>query len=147
VTVVDQATLDHMLSNLRRDVAARDGLAALPQAAFLGNPDRIGKAKDHFVIAIECCIDAANHIIVSENFRLPKDTADSFTVLSEEGILPDALLKTFRNMARFRNRLVHLYWDVDDQRVYGYLRTTLKDFHRCAKAVAEHPRTESTGGH
>ncbi len=31
-------------------------------------------------------------------------------------------------MARFRNRLVHLYWEVDDQQVYHILTHDLDDF-------------------
>mgnify|MGYP005813798033 CR=1 FL=1 len=120
-------------------MAVLEGLAADPREAFLAHPDRIGNAKYHFVIAIECCIDIANHIIASENFRFPKDNADSSTVLIEEGVLPQALRESFRDMARFRNRLVHIYWEVDDARVYDYLQTALVDFHSFARAVAEHP--------
>ena len=133
--MVDAATLASMLSNLRRYVVVLEGLATSPKEAFLAHPDRIGNAKYHFVIAIECCIDIANHIIASENFRFPKDNADSFAVLIEEGILPEAL----RDMARFRNRLVHIYWKVDDARVHEYLETALEDFHAFARAAAEHP--------
>ena len=137
--MVDAATLASMLSNLRRYVVVLEGLAAGPKEAFLAHPDRIGNAKYHFVIAIECCIDLANHIIASENFRFPKDNADSFAVLIEEGVLPETLRESLRGMARFRNRLVHIYWEVDDARVYEYLQTVLGDFHSFARAVAEHP--------
>jgi uncharacterized protein YutE (UPF0331/DUF86 family) len=137
--VVDAAALAAMLANLRRYVTVLEGLAASPKEAFLTHLDRIGNAKYHFVIAIECCIDIANHVIASENFRFPKDNADSFTVLIEEGVLPQVLRESFRDMARFRNRLVHIYWEVDDERVYDYLQTALADFHSFARAVAEHP--------
>ncbi len=137
--MVDAATLASMLSNLRRYVAVLEGLAADPKGVFLAHPDRIGNAKYHFVIAIECCIDIANHIIASENFRFPKDNADSFTVLVEEGVLPRVLREPLRDMARFHNRLVHIDWEVDDERVYEYLQTVLGDFHSFARAVAEHP--------
>lgn len=137
--MVDAATLTSMLSNLRQYVAVLEGLAAVPREAFLAQFDRIGNAKYHFVIAIESCIDIANHIIASENFRVPKDNADSFAVLIEEGILPETLRESLRDMARFRNRLVHIYWKVDDARVHEYLQTALGDFHAFARAVAEHP--------
>jgi len=137
--VVDASTLASMLSNLRRYVVVLEGMAAAPKEAFLAHPDRIGNAKYHFVIDIECCIDIANHIIASENFRFPKDNADSFAVLIEEGVLPETLRESLRGMARFRNRLVHIYWEVDDARVYEYLQTVLGDFHSFARAVAEHP--------
>ena len=135
--MVDKATLDQMLSNLRGYVRVLGSLATFPREDFLGNPDKIGNAKYHFVIAIECCIDIANHIIASENYRFPRDNAESFAVLIEAGILAEDLREPLRNMARFRNRLVHLYWRVDDQRVYDYLQTAPPDFDRFARAIAQ----------
>jgi uncharacterized protein YutE (UPF0331/DUF86 family) len=40
------------------------------------------------VIAIECSLDLANHIIASEGYRIPTSAADSFAVLTEQGLLP-----------------------------------------------------------
>ncbi len=54
--MVDKPKLDQMLSNLRRYLGVLRGLAATPRAAFLGNADKIGNAKYHLVIAVECCI-------------------------------------------------------------------------------------------
>ncbi len=31
-------------------------------------------------------------------------------------------------MARFRNRLIHLYWEVDDNQIYEILQSRLDDF-------------------
>jgi uncharacterized protein YutE (UPF0331/DUF86 family) len=136
--VVDKATLDLMLSNLRRYVAVLRQLGALPRETFLANPDKVGNAKYHLVIAIECAIDVANHVISSENYRFPKDNADSFVVLVEEGVVEAGLRDRLRAMARFRNRLVHLYWEVDDPRVWEYLQTSLDDLDAFARIVADH---------
>ena len=137
--MVNKAKLDQLLTRLRGYLGELRGLAAVPAGPFLSDRDKVGNAKYHFVIAIECCIDIANHIIASENFRFPKDNADSFAVLIEEGVLPETLRESLRDIARFRNRLVHIYWEVDDGRVYEYLQTVLGDFHSFARAVAEHP--------
>lgn len=134
--MVDKATLDLILTNLGRYLTVLRELAAVPREAFLWNRDKIGNAKYHFVIAIECCVDIANHIIASENLRFPKDNADSFTVLIEQGILEASESEPLRAMARFRNRLIHLYWEVDDGKVYEYLEESLGDLERFARAVA-----------
>ena len=139
--MVDRPKLDQMLSNLRRYVLVLRELGTTPRDTFLADANRIGNAKYHFVIAIECCIDIANHIISSENLRFPKDNADSFVVLVDGGILPGDPA-VWRAMARFRNRLVHLYWQIDDERVYEYLHDGLGDLVRFARAIAEHPWTE-----
>ena len=97
--MVDQATLDQLLSNLGKYVAVLRTLAALPRETFLSNPDKVGNAKSHFVIAIECAIDVANHVIASEGYRVPRDNADSFVVLAEQGIVDGALRDPLRAMA------------------------------------------------
>jgi uncharacterized protein YutE (UPF0331/DUF86 family) len=134
--MVDKAKLDQMLSNLKRYVEVLRRLAGQPREAFLANADQIGNAKYHLVISIECCIDIANHIIASENLRFPRDNADSFVVLTEHGILDPGFKESPRAMARFRNRLVHLYWEVEDARVHEYLGSSLSDMNAFAQAIA-----------
>lgn len=138
--MVDKATLDALFSNLRTYAGVLRALGAVPREEFLANPDKIGNAKYHFVIAIECAIDIANHAIASENFRFPKDNADSFAVLVEQRVLPEEMRERLQAMARFRNRLVHMYGDVDDARVWQFLRDALDDFDRFAHIVAEQYR-------
>jgi uncharacterized protein YutE (UPF0331/DUF86 family) len=137
--VVDRPKLDQILSNLKEYVGVLRTLAAVPQDEFLGNPDKVGNAKYHFVIAIECCIDVANHVIASENYRFPRDNADSFVVLSEHRVLDPIFAKQLGGMARFRNRLIHLYSEIDDRRVFQYLQESLRDLERFAKTIASHP--------
>lgn len=137
--MVDRAKLDQMLSNLRRYLGALRALAAVPRDVFVSDPDKPGNAKYHLVIAIECCIDIANHVIASENYRFPRDNADSFVVLIEHGILDAAQREAYQAMARFRNRLVHLYWDVDDVRVHEYLNEGLDDLQRFGDTIARQP--------
>ena len=133
--MVDKPKLDQLLSNLKGYVEVLRRLASLPRDDFLADADKIGSAKYHFVVAIECCIDMANHIIASEKLRMPRDMADGFAVLAERGFLPADLEQPLKAMARFRNRLVHLYWEVDDQLVADYLHDRLDDFDRFAAEV------------
>ncbi len=135
--MVDKAKLDQMLSNIRAYAGVLKELAHLSEEDLLANPDKIGNAKYHFVISIECCIDVANHIIVSEDLPFPKDNADSFSVLVDEGVLEEEMRAPLRAMARFRNRLIHLYWDIEDRRVHQYLRESLSDFDRFTRAISD----------
>jgi uncharacterized protein YutE (UPF0331/DUF86 family) len=134
--MVDKPKLDQLLSNLKLYLEALRRLAQVPRGEFLADPDKIGSAKYHFVVAIECCIDMANHIIASEKLRMPRDMADAFVVLTEHGFCSSDLEQSLKAMARFRNRLVHLYWEVDDALVADYLRDRLADFSDFAAAVA-----------
>jgi uncharacterized protein YutE (UPF0331/DUF86 family) len=63
--MVDKAKCDRILTNLSAYLRSLQELAAVPKDSFLANRDKIGHAKYLLVIAIEACIDAANHIIAS----------------------------------------------------------------------------------
>ena len=76
-----------------------------------------------------------NHIISSERFRAPKDYGDTFDVLFEEGIISDTFTNVMRQMVKFRNRIVHLYGEVDNHYVIDILKSKLDDFQTFRKAT------------
>lgn len=87
-------------------------------------------------VAAQTCIDLANHVIASEGWRAPRDFGDSFTVLHAHGVIDDALAGRLRGLAGMRNRLVHVYDEIDDVRVYDALAAGLPDLDAFATAVA-----------
>ena len=102
-------------------------IAKTPMDNFLKDKIIIGSAKYYLQVSIECCLDVANHIIAAERFRVPQDYADSFKVIQEQNLVPEDLGNRLRQMAKFRNRLVHLYGTIDDANVYTYINEDIKD--------------------
>ncbi|WP_042701861.1 type VII toxin-antitoxin system HepT family RNase toxin [Thermococcus sp. PK] len=112
-------------------------LSNLPEEEFLKNKHYIASAKYNLLITIEACIDIAYHIISKNRMRLPRDYADSFKVLVENNVISEDLSKRLMLMARFRNRLVHIYWDVDDRMVYHYIKENISDVEEFLKRIRE----------
>jgi uncharacterized protein YutE (UPF0331/DUF86 family) len=102
---------------------------------FLKDKILVGSAKYYLQVSIECCLDVVNHIIASEHYRAPKDYADSFSVLEENEILESSLVIKLRQMAKFRNRLVHLYGEIDDKFVYEFIHKDLEDIRKFQKII------------
>ena len=103
------------------------GMRKTPVGKFLKDKVLIGSAKYYLQVSVECCLDIANHIIAAEGFRAPKDYADSFKVLEEHNVFDEHLGMKLRQMAKFRNRLVHLYGEIDDGYVYEFIKKDLRD--------------------
>lgn len=40
-------------------------------------------------------------------------------------------------MARFRNRLIHIYWDIDDERIHGFIQEDLEDVPAFVEIILE----------
>jgi uncharacterized protein YutE (UPF0331/DUF86 family) len=112
-----------------------DEISKVPEKVFLKDKILIGSAKYYLQISIECCLDVANHIIASERYRAPKDYADSFAVLEEKGIVQQQLGQNLRQMTKFRNRLVHLYGEIDDKFVYEFIKTDVEDIRTFRKVI------------
>jgi len=115
--------LDEYLSILRK-------ISKTPKETFLNDKILIGSAKYYLQVSIECCLNVANHIIASEKLRAPRDYSDSFMVIQEEKLISPGLGNRLRQMAKFRNRLVHLYGEIEDAYVYEYIKENLKDIEK-----------------
>ena len=132
----DQERIVRLVSELRGSVGRLKELGLLPQGTFIKDPDKIGSAKYHFIVAIEACIDMCNHVIARNGYRVPEDYKDTFMVMAEVGALDAGFADSLGKMAKFRNRLVHLYWEVDDRTVHDIIQTRLDDFKKLLDALS-----------
>lgn len=107
-----------------------EDLKRLPEAEFTLDPHKMGSAKYSLIVAIEGAVDLCNHIIAKNSFRTPEDYADTFRVMEEKGAFDAQFTQTLMQMVRFRNRLVHIYWDIDNAELYRILQTKLDDIRR-----------------
>lgn len=133
--MVNVQKLQGQLDNLSAYVRHLRDIAQTGREAFLKDDVKIGGAKYYLQSSIAVCLDIGNHIIASEGYRAPKDYRDIFTVLNENGLLPDDFTRTLRQMAGLRNRLVHLYWEIDDEQIYDDLQNHLGDLDKYADHI------------
>jgi len=112
-------------------------LSKTPVDQFVADKIRIGSAKYYLQVSIECCLDISNHIIAAEKLRAPKDYADTFSVLTEANIVSLELGGKLRQMAKFRNRLVHMYGEIDDTYVHRFITHEINDINAFRKTISE----------
>ncbi len=95
---------------------------------FSTDPYLPGAARYALQTAIEALIDIAYHLSAKLAQHAPQDAHDAFVTMVREGILDSADLPRYRDMLRFRNRVVHGYLDMDNARIYGMIQgQDLKD--------------------
>jgi uncharacterized protein YutE (UPF0331/DUF86 family) len=129
--MIDEIVNDH----LQRIVKYRNELEAIAvkeQSEFINDRLLIAATERLFQLAIESCINVAAKILSLEQFNKPVNPpetyADFFRELEKTGIVTKSLSDKLIAMAKFRNRLVHIYWEVDAKELYKYLTENLKDF-------------------
>lgn len=132
--MVDADRLRRLLSVLDGYRGRLAALGDLPLDTFLDDEAYAGR----YLVqaAAQVCIDVANHVIASEGWRVPADYRDAFTVLEEHDALTPELAGRLRALAGLRNRLVHLYDDIDDRLIHDFLQDRLADLEAFAAAAA-----------
>lgn len=124
----DSDKITGLVSELKSAIKLLKEIASMDYRAFTSDIHRVSSAKYNLIVAIEAAIDISNHLISKNGYRIPEDYADSFRVLAEEKILPEVLVNDrLIKMARFRNRLVHLYWKVDTKILFDILFKDIND--------------------
>ncbi len=129
---MDKRVTEH-LQRLVQYLNQLDDIKKTPESDFIENSLLIAATERYLQLAIEACINIGNRILSLEQFnkpvRAPESYSDIFVQLERIGILNKTLSESLINMAKFRNRLVHLYWDVDPVMLYNYLNDNLDDIH------------------
>ena len=77
--------------------------------------------------ACEQAIDLSNYVIKVRKMGLPKDSRESFSLLAENGIIPNDLAVKLGKMIGFRNTLVHKYQKLDIQLMVNVIENHLVD--------------------
>ncbi len=107
----------------------------LSQARFLADQDTLDIACYRLLVAIEAALQICFHLSAQRLQRAPETYAECFVLLGEAGIVSEDLSQDLQRMARFRNMLVHVYWEVDYDLVYDALQEHLGDLQAFVRAV------------
>ncbi|MFO8033807.1 MAG: DUF86 domain-containing protein [Candidatus Bipolaricaulota bacterium] len=134
---VNESRVRRLAGELRQAIQRLTELAELDESCFLDDPHKVASAKYHLIVATEAIIDISNHIISKNKLGTPEDYGDIFRLLGKAGIVPADFAGELMKMARFRNRLVHIYWDVDDAEIYRLLSDGVADMERFLKLLRE----------
>lgn len=124
---VDPLRIRDLLGNIAEAQGRLRELGQLSEAEFLADYRNTESAKYLLIVTTEAAIDLCNHIVARQGGRAPQDYADCFAILTDLKVIKPDLAKRLKQMARFRNLLVHLYWKVDNQRAYQSIQSNLGD--------------------
>ncbi|MEW6277718.1 MAG: DUF86 domain-containing protein [Candidatus Eremiobacterota bacterium] len=134
----DRVYVEASLAEIEETVTFLRSLAELPEADFLADPRNRYSACYALMTAIEGTANVASHLLTRSNHTAPRSLAECFRRLVDLGLpLGAELTDRLVLMARFRNLLVHRYWELDYRRVYRTLRGSLGDFGLFAVAVLD----------
>lgn len=124
---LDPERVAGFVGDIRHSRTRLRAIAEMTEQEFLSDADSQDIARSRLLTAIQAALAICYHICAKELDHVPKDYAGCFDRLGEAGIIDVGLAARLAQMARFRNRLVHVYWDTDYRQVHRIIRDDLDD--------------------
>lgn len=120
---------------IANNVNALRELGEAPLDEFVSTFFLHAAAERGFQVAIQSALDIGAILLSEAGTDTPTEYRDIFPKLTEIGVLPESLATRLVAMAKFRNVLVHLYLEIEVERLYQYIQHNLEDFDEFATHV------------
>ncbi len=138
---MDDRIKEH-LQRLNRYHLKLKSISNISGNAFISDDIKQAATERILQMAIESCLNIGNRLLSLIQFEqpvVPPETyADIFIQLHQAGIIDSALSKQMVKMAKFRNRLVHMYWQIEPESVYRILKEDINDFQLYRDAIVDY---------
>jgi len=135
---MDTTPIAARLSVIADSVNALRSLQGLTYAEFAREHVLHAAAERDLQVAIQAALDIGSMILAEQSATPALSYRDVFLRLAELGVVPHEFAAKMARMAQFRNVLVHLYLEVDLQKVYHYLQHNLDDLDQFCRYVGEY---------
>jgi len=124
------AWINRMLANLRR-------LPLDSYVTFRSDPRNIAAAESYLRRALEALLDLGRHVLAKGFGQAVAEYKDIAINLVQSGVLDRKKGELLRELAGYRNRLVHFYHEISDQELYEICTARLNDIELLLAAMTD----------
>ena len=128
--MIDKTLIIRKINLISKDLKALEPLIQMGLEPFLQDQINEILAERYLERIIGRMIDINYHLITELDHPPPKDYFESFIQLGKLKILPHKFATTVAQAAGLRNRLVHEYNDLDEEKIYEALHGIARDVPR-----------------
>jgi len=138
---IDLNKIRNNIAEIKNNLKELSVFAKMSAAEFRADKKNYGLAEHHLRRSLEGILTIGTHILS----RLPAKTKDYQEVivsLGEQGIIPKDFAEKNKKLAGYRNRLVHIYWEVSADELHEVIKSHLSDIEEfCCyyRAVLQNP--------
>ena len=108
----------------------------LAEEKLVTNENLYAAAERHLEVAIQACLDIANHFVSALGLERPgKEASEVFLTLAKEGVISKKLARVMKSAVGYRNIIIHEYLEVERHFTYQNIQEGLSDLVRFGKEI------------
>lgn len=144
--MINERLVADRLDEIRAAVARLKRFHGQDREAFTADADAFAIAEHHLRRALEALLDVGRHLTAKLKLGKPEEYSAVVAALATAGVLPPDFAQRAIAMARYRNRLVHLYWRVTPGEVHELILSKLGDFDEFCRHIQTYLDRQEQGG-
>ncbi len=132
---LDFEKIKKRISEIEESINEINKIVSINEYEFWKDKRNITSVKYYLLEAIEAVGGICVHIVAKKFGKGVNSLSECINILEEEEILNKELSSRLKKMIKFRNKLIHKYWDIDDKLVYEYAKNETDDFTNFIKEI------------
>jgi uncharacterized protein YutE (UPF0331/DUF86 family) len=128
--MIDPILVTRKINLIAKDLKALTPFGEMTLKTYLADPVNEVIVERYLERIIGRMIDINYHLVTELGHPPPKDYFESFTELGKLQVLPVDFARTLAQAAGLRNRIVHEYDEVDEQKIHEALQDVLQEIPR-----------------
>jgi uncharacterized protein YutE (UPF0331/DUF86 family) len=125
--MIDTELVIRKITLITKDLHALGPYAQMTLEAYLSDPVNEVAVERYLERVIGRMIDINYHLVTGLGHPPPKDYFESYTELGKLGVLPLEFAKGISRSAGLRNRIVHEYDAVEEEKIHEALQEAMRD--------------------
>ena len=89
-------------------------------------------------VTIQALLDVGEHIVAESGWQAPQSYRDLARILAQHGVIGIKEAEILAQLAWLRNILVHIYAEIDEEKIYNFAKTLVKDAETLAKKMLQY---------
>ena len=132
---LDKEKIKNRFSEMNMALQEIRRLSHLPDNEFWSRKENVAAMKYYLLQTIEATGSVCAHVAAKKFNKGVSSFGECFEVLEKEGILEGNLSMRLKKMVKFRNKLIHRYWEIEDKNILEYARKDIGDFTDFMKVI------------
>ena len=123
---IDKEKIYRKFEDIKESLQQLDKVKGISLEEFLQSRDYKDIAYANLIIITEAVIDICYHISAKRFSTAPSSYGDCFEILGRNGIIPKDMVPALKDMAGFRNFMIHRYGKIDFAEIYKIITDSMK---------------------
>ncbi|MFH1963518.1 MAG: HepT-like ribonuclease domain-containing protein [bacterium] len=118
-------------------------LKEISEANFVVNSHNIALTEHYLRVGVDSLVDLSNHIIAVQGLGRPGSSREIGNILGQANIIPMDFIKKCIELIKLRDRLTHLYWEIEPAEVFEVLQKELSNITSFLNYLLQHVENQS----